>query len=133
MHRMEDTVANFGPGACSGLPASGKNRHPGDRPYTRQGLAPKSQGGNGTKLAIIQQLGGGMALKTEQNVILIHADTVIHYTNQTGTASFYLDINPTGSGIQRIFQQLLDHRSRPFHHLTGRNLVGKMFRKNTNS
>ena len=44
--------------------------------------------------------------------------------NRPGAAAFDMDIDAGGAGVHTVFQQLLDHRGRPLHHLAGGDLVG---------
>ena len=74
-----------------------------------------------------------MALKGQQGVVAVHAVAVVGDADQLAPARLHLDADAAGSGIQRVLQQLLDHRSGPVHHLAGGDLVGDLVRKNADA
>ena len=47
------------------------------------------------------------------------ADAVIHYAYGFNSTGPDLDNDLGSTGVDGVFQQLLDHRRRPLHHLTG--------------
>src|SRR6185312_16829640 len=72
---------------------------------------------------------GGVTFKSKQSVVAHHHATVVRYLKQLFAAAFNLYPDARGSGIQRIFEQLFQDRCRPFHHLSGGDLVGYVFGK----
>ena len=70
-----------------------------------------------------------MALEGQQGVVAVHALAVVGDADQLAPARLDLDADALGSGVQRVLQQLLHHRSRPVHHLAGGDLVGDLVGK----
>ncbi len=66
-----------------------------------------------------------MARQRQRQVVTVDTGTVVTDLDQTGAALLHLDINLRRSGIQRVFQQFLDHGRRAFNDFTGGNLVGE--------
>ena len=46
--------------------------------------------------------------------------TIVGDPNQTLAAAFQLDVDTAGTRVERVFDQFLDYRSRPFNNLSGR-------------
>ena len=65
-----------------------------------------------------------MALERKQRIISIHAMSIILDAHQRTAAMPKLDLDARGSGIERIFHQLLHHRRRTFNHLASGDLIG---------
>ena len=70
-----------------------------------------------------------MALQTEQDIVLVHALTVVDDPDKTGAAALDLDLDPVGPGVQAVFQQLLDHGGGALDDLACGDAVGQMFGK----
>ncbi len=68
-----------------------------------------------------------MAFKGQKSIVPHHATAIVGDLNQLFAASFYVDPDARGTGIQRVLQQLFDHRGRALHHLSGGDLVGYVF------
>ncbi len=96
--------------AGQGLPAEPHGLHPGE------GL-------------VAGELAGGVPLQGKQDIVPVHPPPVVGDGDlgKAGTGDRNLD--PVGGGVERIFQQFLDHRSRALHHLAGGNLVDHLFGK----
>src|SRR5882724_1925718 len=62
-----------------------------------------------------------------------HPMTVVDHPDQTLAALLRFNANRFRSCVQRVLQQLFDHRRRPFHNLTCGNLVGNSFRQYANT
>ncbi len=92
---------------------------------TGQGLATKAQGFHPFQVVQIMNLAGGMAGDSERKIILAHATAVIPHPNQLDATLFHLHIQPLRTGIEAVFQQLLNHGRGAFHHLAGGDLIGK--------
>src|SRR5258708_20058624 len=76
---------------------------------------------------------GWLSLQAKQRIVAIHSKPIIHHAHQTGAASSNRDFNSGGSGIETIFDQLFDYRSRAFHDLTRGHLGGNLIRKQSDS
>ncbi len=74
-----------------------------------------------------------MAFEGQQRVVAHHAAAVVGDLDELLAPGLNLDLNAGGAGIERIFEQLLGHRSRTLHHFAGGDLVGNVFRKNVDS
>src|ERR1700749_3849516 len=64
---------------------------------------------------------------------MIHAAAIIDHSNHALPARFHFDTNRPRPGVQRILQQLLHHRSRPFDNLSRRDLVRDILSKYPNA
>jgi hypothetical protein len=58
---------------------------------------------------------------------------VVADADQPPPAGFDLDANAACARVQRVLQQLLNHRGRPVHHLAGSDLVGNLVGKNADA
>jgi hypothetical protein len=67
-----------------------------------------------------------VTLEGEQRVIAHHAAAVVHDADELAAAAFDLDADTGGAGIERVFEQLLDHGRRTVHHFAGGDLVGDL-------
>jgi hypothetical protein len=59
--------------------------------------------------------------------------SVVGQPDQSPPARFHLQPELRRPSVQRVFEQLLDDASRPFHHLSSGDLVRDVVRKNTNA
>jgi len=71
-------------------------------------------------------LGGGVALEGQQSVVAAHAASVVAHADELAPARLDLDADAGGPGVERVLQQLLDHRGRTLHHFAGGDLVGDL-------
>jgi hypothetical protein len=62
-------------------------------------------------------------LESELRVIAIHADSVIADAHQSAAALFEVDVDRRRPGVERVFEQFLDHRRGSLHDLAGRDLI----------
>ena len=67
-----------------------------------------------------------MAFQTEQDIVLIHAFAIIDDPDKTGSATFDLDLDMVGPGIEAVFQQLFDDGSRALDDLACGDLVDQL-------
>src|SRR5580700_7519908 len=74
-----------------------------------------------------------MALESQQSIIAHHAAAVVSDLDELLAAGFNLNPDAGCARIERIFEQLLGHRSRTLHHFAGGDLVGNAFGKNVDS
>src|SRR5438270_2429386 len=70
-----------------------------------------------------------MALESQQSVVPDHAATVVSDLNEFLSPGFDLNFDAGGTGVERIFQQFLDDRSRTLYHFAGGDFVGNVFGK----
>ena len=99
----------------------------------RQRFAAESKRGDRKQIFDVAELAGSVTLESQQGIVAQHAAAVIGDTDQAAAAA--LDINPEigGSCIERVFEQLFDHRRRPLNHLSSRNFVGDVVGENADS
>ncbi len=126
---QELAAGNLHPRAGALLRGAGHHLHPGDGGDRGQSFAAKAQGGDREQVVARAQLGGGVAFKGQQRVVAHHA---------APSSAMRMSLRPPAStsiamraraGVERIFQQLFDHRSRPVDDLSGRDLVGHLIGK----
>ena len=65
-----------------------------------------------------------MALKGHTCVDRRHAATVVHDLYQRSTGILEIDADISGSGIDGILHEFLDHRGRALYHLACGDLIG---------
>jgi hypothetical protein len=109
------------PGLLGPLLAAGDGEPP-DGADGRQRLATESQGGDMGQI-VARQLGGGMALHRQGQLLGRHAETVIHHLDQIAPAIPEGDIDAPGAGVDGILHQLLHGRGRALDHLAGGDAV----------
>ena len=112
---------------------AGLQAEPGYGSDGRQRLTPESESRNGKQVVGAPQLRGGMPLKGQQSIVPAHSVAVVDDTNQLTAAGLHLHTNPRGAGIERVLQQLLDHRRGPLYNLPRSDLVGHLVGQHTNS
>lgn len=74
-----------------------------------------------------------MSAQRQGQILARDAGAVVADTDQTGAALAEFDVDAVGTGIQTVFQQFLDHRSRTFDDFPGGDLVGQLRRQLTNA
>ncbi len=67
-----------------------------------------------------------MALEGEQRVVAHHAAAVVRDADELAAAAFDFDADAGGAGIERVFEQFLDHGRGTVHHFAGGDLVGDL-------
>ena len=105
-------------------------RHPSYARDARQRLPAKPQRRNRQQIVRGPQLRRRMPLERQQRIVPHHPAPVIRNPDQLSSARLHLDPDPRRPRIQRVLQQLLHHRRRPFHHLPGSYLVRDLVRQN---
>ena len=98
-----------------------------------QGFAAEAQGGDGEQVFGVLQLAGGVALEGQQGIVAHHAAAVVDDLDELLAAGLDVDPDARGAGIQRVLQQLLDHRGGTLDDLTGGDLVGNVLGEYVNS
>ena len=123
-HRRRDpaTVDLDGVGVLVLLPPRGdaEAAHRSDR---RQRFAAKAEAGDALQVLQRGDLAGGVARHRQRQFVRRDAAPVVADADQAGAALLQVDVHPPGTGIQRVFDQLLDHRRRALDHLAGGDLV----------
>ncbi len=94
-----------------------------------QRFAAKSESGDGQQILHVAQFAGGVALEGQQRVVAQHAAAIVDDADQAAAAGFHFDANVGGAGVERVFEQLLDDGSGPFHYFAGGDLVGDLVGK----
>src|SRR5664280_448570 len=101
--------------------------------HGRQRLSTKSQGCNVQQVVGIADLGGGVTLESQHGIVAHHPAAVVGHLDQFLATCFDGDPDAARTGIQRVFQQLLDHRSGALHDFAGGDLVGYVFGENVDA
>ena len=91
----------------------------GDGSDARQSLAAKSQGGNAKQIVIVLEFARRMTLNCKIQVLCSHSFAVVGDANQRCAASFDPNKNLRCPGVERVLDQLFDHRRRALDHFTG--------------
>ncbi len=89
---------------------------PRDRPDRGQGLAAEAQRADAGEVAV-GELGGGVALDREREVVRPHADAVIDDADEAPPTRLDRDLDRTRARIDGVLDQFLDRGSRPLDHL----------------
>ncbi len=100
-----------------------------DRSDRRQRFATETQRGHRFQFVQVGDLAGGVPRNRQRQLLCGNAAAVVADADQAHTAFFQLDIDAAGAGIDRVLNQLLDHRCGSFDHFTGGNLVDQDFRQ----
>ena len=106
---------------------------PAHRRDGRQRLAAKAQSRNVQQVVGVANLRGGVALEGQHGVVAHHAAAVVGHLDELLAAGLNVDADAARARIQRVLQQLLDHRRRTLHHLAGGDLVGYIFGENVDA
>ena len=112
-----------------GLDARARTRCPGPRgrlvrrsrltPASAASASPrKPEAGDPDQLVVVE-LGGGMALDRQRQLLGRHAAAVVGHGDQRAAAPRSARCDARRAGIERVLDQLLDHRGRPLDHLAG--------------
>src|SRR5258708_3786333 len=120
-------VDNYlGGGSGTAFSFAGGQRHPANTGDARQGLASKSHGGDGTQIFGASNFAGRVALQATQRIVPAHADAVVGDPDQAAPAHLDFDGDTGRFGIERIFDQLLDHTGWTLDDFASRDLVGDL-------
>ena len=92
----------------------------------RQRLAAKSQRQHAFEVGQRGDLGRGMARQRQRQFFRRDAAAVVADRDALDAALVEPDRDLGGAGVERVFQQLLDDRGRPFDHFAGGNLGNKL-------
>jgi hypothetical protein len=88
----------------------------GDTGDRGKGLAPEAVGGHALEVGELAELRGGMSLEGLARVIRAHAVAVVAHADPLLAAPVDLDRDRPRLRVQRVLDQLLDHRRRPLDH-----------------
>ena len=116
--------------AGDALRCAGEHLHPTDGGNGSQCLPTETKGSYAVEVLRSGHLAGSMADKGGRQVLLLNTGTVIGDTDVTDASVFDLNSDLLGTGIDGVFQQFLDDRRRPLHHLTGGNELCHLWRQN---
>ena len=111
---------------AAGAGAQQQARHRGD---ARQGLAAEPQRGDGREVLDPPDLAGGVPLEGEPRLVGGHPLAVVLHPHETLAAQLDGDRDPRRPGVERVLDQLLDHRRGALDHLAGGDLVRQLGRQ----
>jgi hypothetical protein len=129
-HGPLDLPAGAGHARALGLlPRAGRDAEAGHGADGRQRLAAEPERADGVEVGVLGQLGGGVALERQRQVLGRHPLPVVGHAHQRGAAVAQVDGDPARAGVQRVLHQLLHDRRRPLDDLAGGDLVDEMRRQ----
>ncbi len=102
--------------------------HGGDR---GQRLAAETERADRFEVGSRGDLAGRVARKRERQLLALDAAAVVGDDDAPDAARLEPDFDATGAGVERVFDQFLDHRGRPLDHLAGSDLADQEVRKRT--
>lgn len=105
---------------------------PGDRGDRSQGFTSKPEGADPLQLFEAVDLAGRVAIECQQDVVTSHAPAVVDHPHKPLATGFEHDAHFVGTCIERVLDQLLDHRRRPLDDLTGGDLTDQMVGQDVN-
>ena len=107
---------------------AGGQAQPRRRPDAGQRLAAEAQRVDPHQM-VVRQLGRAVPLHRQRQAVRRHAVAVIGDLDPRGAALVERDRDPPGPGVDRVLDQLLDHRGRPLDHLARRDPVDQRLRQ----
>ena len=114
----------LGPGQRVRL--AGAQAELGDRRDARDRLAAKAVGGDPVEVVAVAELARRVALEAKERVVLAHPAAIVRHRDKAAPARRNLHIDLRRTRIERVLEQLLQHRCGPLDHLARRDLVGDM-------
>jgi hypothetical protein len=97
-----------------------------DRADRGQRLAAEAERGDVHQI-VAGQLGGGVALDRQPDLLGGHAATVVGHRNERAPALAQVDVDVARAGVEGVLDQLLDRGRRTLDHLAGGNPVDQSF------
>jgi hypothetical protein len=94
-----------------------------DRGDRRQRFAAKAERGDRFEIVERRDLAGGMALHRQQQFLRGDTTAIVAYPDQAHAAVFKIDVDALRAGIDRVFDQFLDHRRRALDDFAGGDLI----------
>jgi len=98
-----------------------------DRGHRRQCFAAKAQRGHRFQIINRRNFAGGMPADRQRQLLGGDAATIIADADQADPAFFQINVDTLRAGIQRVFNQFLDHRGGAFNDFACGNLVDEDF------
>lgn len=96
--------------------------------YFRQSIA-KAEAGDLLEIIETSDFTGSVAGQRQSEIVRSDAGAVISNPNQPNPGLFHFNHNTTRAGIQAVFQQLLNYRSRALDDFTGSDLADQLRRQ----
>ena len=96
---------------------------PADRGDRRQGFAAEAERGHRFQIVERTDLARRVPRHRQRQFFGRNAAAVVANADQAHPAFFQIDVDTPGAGVERVFDQLLDHRCRPLYDLAGGDLV----------
>ena len=122
-------VAKLDAGAGLSVGGPGGAGYPGDGGDAGQGFAPEPQGSDGFQVGGGGQLAGSVVAEGQFQLVGSDTATVVGNADFGDAALAYRHSDAGCPGVQRVFDQFLDYRGRPLHHLAGGDLSGDVGRQ----
>ena len=79
------------------------------------------------------QLRRRVALERQVRLVRRHARAVVADADEPEPAALDLDLDAARAGVERVLDQLLDHRGGPLDHLAGGDLIGQLGRQHADA
>jgi len=121
------------PGPHLPVPGTGGELEPAYRGNRRQCLPSEAQGPRRHQVVHVADLARRVPFKAHDRVVPVHAVAVVGDPHQGPSASPQGDSDGAAASIERVLDQLLHHRGRPLHHLTGCDLVDQPVREDADA
>jgi hypothetical protein len=122
-HALNLSAIDLQPSANGGVRLASGQGEARYRRNRRQSLAAKAKRQDIPKVLSSANLAGRMTLNAQQSVFSAHTRAIVDHANQSPPTGAQLYANVRGTGVDRILDQLLHHRSGPFNDLSRSNLV----------
>ncbi len=106
----------------AGARGQGQACHGADR---SQRFAAKPQAHDPLEVFQVANLAGRVACQRQRQIVRRDAAAIVTHFQQFDAGLLDVDIDAPRAGIEAVFQQLLDHRSRTLDNFARRNLVGQ--------
>ena len=110
-----------------------RQRESADAGDARQCFAAKAHGRDGGEVFGFLDFAGGMAFEGQQRIVPAHAGAVVGDANQAASARLNFHGDAAGPGVERVFDEFLDHARGTIDHFAGGDLVGDLFRQEANA
>src|SRR5262245_54738993 len=91
-----------------------------------QRLAAEAEGGDRAEIVRTADLARRVPFDREPRILRRHPFPIVLDANGLLASELDADVETARAGIDRVLDELLDDRGRPFHDLAGRDLVGKV-------
>src|SRR5690606_123282 len=115
-----------------GIGAATAERYAFDRGDRGQRHALKAVAVYGFEVAEAGDLAGRMPRQRQRQFLLRNAAAVVGDAQEAHAAFFQMDVDTGGTGIETVFEDLLEHRGRAFNHLACGNLADEEVRQRAN-